>query len=37
VTAVPTYIINGEWSIPGAQDAETFSRVLRRLAERTGA
>lgn len=37
VTAVPTYIINGEWSIPGAQDADTFSRVLRRLAERTGA
>ena len=37
VTAVPTYIINGEWSIPGAQDTETFTRVLRRLAERGSA
>ena len=37
VTAVPTYIINGEWSIPGAQDTETFTRVLRRLAERSSA
>lgn len=35
ITAVPTYVINGQWSIPGAQDAETFERALRRLAERT--
>lgn len=34
ISAVPTYVIGGRWSIPGAQDAETFERVLRRLAER---
>jgi predicted DsbA family dithiol-disulfide isomerase len=35
ITGVPTYVINGQWSIPGAQDAETFERVLRRTAERS--
>jgi len=34
ITAVPTYVVEGQWSIPGAQEAETFERVLRRLAER---
>lgn len=34
ITAVPTYVVEGQWSIPGAQDAETFERVLRRLIER---
>jgi predicted DsbA family dithiol-disulfide isomerase len=34
ISAVPTYVIGGRWSIPGAQDADTFERVLRRLAER---
>ena len=34
ITGVPTYVINGQWSIPGAQDVETFERVLRRAAER---
>ena len=34
ITGVPTYVINGQWSIPGAQDSETFERVLRRTAER---
>lgn len=34
ITAVPTYVIDGQWSIPGAQDSDTFERVLRRLAER---
>ena len=34
ISAVPTYVIEGQWSIPGAQDSETFERVLRRLAER---
>ena len=32
ITAVPTFVIDGEWSIPGAQDPETFLRVFERLA-----
>lgn len=35
ITGVPTYVFNGEWSIPGAQDVEVFVRVLERLARRT--
>lgn len=35
ITAVPTYVVNGQWAIPGAQDTDTFVRVLRRIAERT--
>ena len=31
ITAVPTFVINGEWSIPGAQEPETFVRVFERL------
>jgi predicted DsbA family dithiol-disulfide isomerase len=31
VTAVPTYVVDGRWAIPGAQDTETFVRVLRQL------
>lgn len=34
ITAVPTYVINDQWSVPGAQDAEMFERVLVRLAEK---
>jgi predicted DsbA family dithiol-disulfide isomerase len=34
ITAVPTYVIDGEWAIPGAQDVEVFERVLRKLAAR---
>lgn len=34
ITGVPTYVINGQWAIPGAQDSETFERVLRRAVER---
>lgn len=33
VTAVPTFVIDGKWSIPGAQDVEFFERTLRRLLE----
>jgi predicted DsbA family dithiol-disulfide isomerase len=38
ITAVPTYVIDRRWSIPGAQDPEVFVQVLRRLAatERAG-
>ena len=32
ITAVPTYVIDRRWSIPGAQDPEVFVQVLRRLA-----
>lgn len=35
ITGVPTYVINGQWAIPGAQDSETFERVLRRAVERS--
>lgn len=31
VTAVPTFIINGQWSVPGAQDVEMFERILERM------
>ena len=30
--AVPTYVIDGRWAIPGAQDPDVFVQVLRRLA-----
>ena len=38
ITAVPTYVIDGRWSIPGAQDPAVFVQVLQRLAsaERDG-
>ena len=32
ITAVPTFVFNGSWAVPGAQDADTFATVLRRLA-----
>jgi predicted DsbA family dithiol-disulfide isomerase len=32
ITAVPTYVFNREWAIPGAQDADTFEKVLRKIA-----
>lgn len=31
ITGVPNFVINGQWSIPGAQDTETFVRVLNKL------
>jgi predicted DsbA family dithiol-disulfide isomerase len=31
ITAVPTYVVDGRFAIPGAQDADTFVNVLRRL------
>jgi len=34
ITAVPTYVFDGQWAVPGAQDAATFTKVLRRMAER---
>jgi predicted DsbA family dithiol-disulfide isomerase len=32
ITAVPTFVVDGRWSIPGAQDTETFVRIIRRLS-----
>lgn len=39
ISAVPTFVINGQWAIPGAQDADTFVNVIRRLGalDATGA
>ncbi len=34
VTAVPTFIINGQWSVPGAQDDEMFERIIERMLEK---
>ena len=31
ITAVPTYVLDGKWAVPGAQDTEVFVQVLRRL------
>ena len=32
ITAVPTYVIDGQWAIPGAQEPETFAKVLHKMA-----
>ena len=32
ITGVPAYVIDGRWTIPGAQDPDVFVQVLRRLA-----
>lgn len=37
ITAVPTYVIDGRWSVPGAQDPAVFEQVFRRLAEQRSA
>lgn len=37
ITAVPTYVFNGSWAVPGAQEPETFAQVLRRMAQKTAA
>jgi predicted DsbA family dithiol-disulfide isomerase len=34
ITAVPTFVIDGRWAIPGAQDPDTFVNVIRRMLER---
>jgi predicted DsbA family dithiol-disulfide isomerase len=36
ITAVPTFVFDGKWMVPGAQEPETFVQVLRRVvAKRT--
>lgn len=37
ITGVPAFIVNGKYMIPGAQDAETFVRVLDRILEKEAA
>jgi predicted DsbA family dithiol-disulfide isomerase len=32
ITAVPTYVLNRTWAVPGAQDPETFAQVIRKMA-----
>lgn len=36
ITAVPTYVFDGRWAVPGAQDVEVFRRVLDRLEANDG-
>ncbi len=32
VTAVPTFVFDGRWAVPGAQEPETYAQVLRKMA-----
>ena len=32
VTAVPTFVFEGRWAVPGAQEPETYAQVLRKMA-----
>jgi predicted DsbA family dithiol-disulfide isomerase len=34
ITGVPAFVLEGEWMIPGAQDVDTFVRILERARER---
>ena len=34
ITAVPTFVIDGRWAVPGAQEPDTFVTVVRRLLAR---
>ncbi|MGA5817343.1 DsbA family oxidoreductase [Kitasatospora sp. NPDC094028] len=36
ITAVPTFVFEGKWAVQGAQDAETFRKVLEQVAEEIG-
>jgi predicted DsbA family dithiol-disulfide isomerase len=36
VTAVPTFVFEGTWAVPGAQDPATMLAVLRRVREKLG-
>ena len=33
ITAVPTFVFDGQWAVPGAQEPELFVRALRRMRE----
>ena len=32
ITAVPTFVFDGRWAVPGAQEPETYAQVLRKMA-----
>jgi predicted DsbA family dithiol-disulfide isomerase len=34
ITAVPTYVFDGQWAVPGAQDVDLFERVLDRMLDK---
>lgn len=34
ISAVPTFVLDGRWAIPGAQDPDTFVTLIRRLLAR---
>ncbi len=34
ITAVPTFVFEGRWSVPGAQEPDTLLLVLRRVRDR---
>ena len=34
ITAVPTYVFDRAWAVPGAQDPETFAKVLQKMAQK---
>jgi predicted DsbA family dithiol-disulfide isomerase len=34
ISAVPTFVFEGLWTVPGAQEADTFVRVLETVRER---
>ncbi len=36
VTAVPTFVFNDAWAVPGAQEPETYARVLAKMAANAG-
>lgn len=31
ITAVPTFVINDSFAVPGAQDAPTFARLMKKM------
>ncbi|HEY5836784.1 DsbA family oxidoreductase [Streptomyces sp.] len=37
ITAVPTYVFEGQWAVQGGQEASTFLRVLEQVARETAA
>jgi predicted DsbA family dithiol-disulfide isomerase len=37
ITAVPTYVFDGAWAVPGAQEPEMFAQILRKMAAKVTA
>ena len=37
ITGVPHFVVNGKYSIPGAQDPEVFARSLAKILDRATA